>query len=111
MILLLGFKHVVPLRYHYRKNYFIIIFFYKKILQVQKTPKAPKAQKAPKAKRRNQVKAQNANKRISDFSPLVDVFYAYKTQPFLILFAYLRFCTFCGREEKKIRKKRKVPTM
>ena len=63
MILLLGFKHVVPLRYHYRKNYFIIIFFYKKILQVQKTPKAPKAQKAPKAKRRNQVKAQSTNKR------------------------------------------------
>ena len=57
MILLLGFKHVVPLRYHYRKNYFIIIFFYKKILQVQKTPKAPKAQ------RRNQVKAQSANRR------------------------------------------------
>ena len=36
--------------YHY-------FFFYKKILQVQKTPKAPKAQ------RRNQVKAQSANRR------------------------------------------------
>ena len=38
-------------------NSLSLFFFYKKILQVQKTPKAPKAQ------RRNQVKAQSANRR------------------------------------------------
>ena len=57
----------------------------KKYKQAQKGTE--KRQKHKKAQRRNQAKAQNVNKRTK-----------WKKSN---LFAYLRFCVFCVREEKK----------
>ena len=52
---------------------FFFFFFYKKILQApkaQKALKAPKSTKSTKRHKNTQAKAQNANKRISDYFPL-----------------------------------------
>ena len=52
-------------------NFFF--FFYKKILhapKAQKALKAPKSTKSTKRHKNTQAKAQNANKRISDYFPL-----------------------------------------
>ena len=82
-------------------NSLLIFFFYKKILHAPKVPKAQKAQ------RRNQAKAKNATSEQKLKNTLK------KKGGKGHLFAYVRFCAFSAREEKKIenRKKRKAPTM
>ena len=83
-----------------------VLFFYEKILyapkaikSTKKHKKAAKAQKALKAQKRNQLKAQNANKRTKIKNALKNIWVEKSN-----LFAYLRFCVFCAREEKKHRK-------
>ena len=75
---------------------FFLYFFCKKILH------ALKEQKAQKAQRRNQAKAQNANKR----TKIKNAFKKHLREKSHIL-AYLRFCAFCAREEKRIEKREK----
>ena len=83
-------------------------FFYKKISHAQKAPKAQKStKKHQKTQKRNQAKAQNANNRTKIKNALKNIWMEKSN-----LFAYLRFCVFCAREEKKIEnKKMKSPTM
>ena len=64
----------------------------------KKTQKgSEKHQKHKKAQRRNQAKAQNANKRTKIKNALKKYLNGKKSN----LFAYLRFCVFCVRKEKK----------
>ena len=78
-----------------------LLFFTKRFCTYQKHQKALKAQKG------NQPKAQNANKRPKVKNALKNNWVEKSN-----LFAYLRFCVFCAREEKKIEnKKMKSPTM
>ena len=72
-----------------------LFFEKKKILHAPKAPKASKASKAQKGQKRNQAKVQNANKRTKIKNAL-------KKGEKSHLFAYLRFCVFCARKEKKI---------
>ena len=67
----------------------LLLFFYKKISH------------APKAQKHNQAKVQNANKRTKVKNALKNI-WAEKSN----LFAYLRFCVFCARKEKKIESKK-----
>ena len=49
---------------------FFLFFFFTKILHAPKSLKAPKSTKSTKRHKDTQAKAQNANKRISDYFPL-----------------------------------------
>ena len=62
---------------------FFIFFFAKRFLKHKKYKK--------------HKKHKNANKRISDFSPL-DVFYAHKNAAFFVFVCLYSFCAFCVRE-------------
>ena len=50
--------------------YAFYYFFYEKFSHTQKAPKAPKSTKNTKRHKDTQAKAQNTNKRISDYFPL-----------------------------------------
>ena len=67
-----------------------LFFLYKKI--APKAPKAPKTQPSKSTKRYKRTKIKNALKK-----------YQGKKR---YLFAYLRFCDFCAREEKRIEKRK-----
>ena len=51
-------------------NFLFLFFFFTKILHAPKSLKAPKSTKSTKRHKDTQAKAQNANKRISDYFPL-----------------------------------------
>ena len=77
--------------------YFLLLFFF-----YEKISYAPKA---PKAQRHNQAKAQNAASEQKKKKMRLKVSRGKKSH----LFAYLHFCAFCTREEKKIEKREKPP--
>ena len=81
-----------------RANLNFLFFFYKKIWHSQK---APKSQKVQKAQKHNQAKAQNGNKR----TKLKNALKKHRVGK-SNLFAYLHFCAFCAREEKKTENKK-----
>ena len=75
--------------------FFLLFLFYKRILQAPKSPKAPTAQ------RRNQAKA----KMLQVNKSRLKTSYGGKSH----LFAHLRFCAFCAREEKRTEKREMSP--
>ena len=76
-------------------HFLLLFFFYEKISY---------APKAPKAQRHNQAKAQNAASKQKKKMRL-----KLSRRKKSHLFAYLHFCAFCTREEKKIEKREKSP--
>ena len=68
-------------------------------MHAPKAPKASKASKTQKAQKRNQAKVQNANKQTKIKNAIKKVRKSH-------LFAYLHFCVFCAREEKKIQNRK-----
>ena len=74
---------------------------HQKYQKAPKVPKVQKAQKAQKAQKRNQAKVENATSEQKLEMRLKNIWVEKSNS-----LAYLRFCVFCAREEKKTENKK-----
>ena len=78
-----------------------LFFFTKRFRTHQKYQKAPKVPKVQKAQKRNQAKVENATSEQKLEMRLKNIWVEKSNS-----LAYLRFCVFCAREEKKTENKK-----